>query len=159
MFTFTHTTEATFDKRPDNLPFEARLSERGGKFVVHIDEMLTVPDTMADFAKLATDMVSITVGDKKVSVPEPVADYIRGRKLRSNQDQQTVLRGAGVSVLRGDALAAWSRVDMVSAMASVVGSAKSKDAAKRHNARLDRIAADGSTLQAEIDAAKTELGL
>lgn len=164
MFTFTHTTEATFDKKPENLPASARLSQRGEgsslKYVVHIDEELTVPQTVADFVKLdGATTENISCGGKKVTVPQPVADYIRGRKLRSNQDQQQVIRGAGVSEKRGDALAAWSRVDVTSAMASVVAAAKSKDYAKVHNARLDRIMAEPATMEVEVAAAKKELSL
>jgi hypothetical protein len=63
-------------------------------------EMLEVPTTMAELAALDGDvMVEVTIGvndagkRKTISVPQPCADYIVGRKLRSNQDQQRAASG------------------------------------------------------------------
>ena len=167
MHTFSHTTENTFKVKPTNLPAAARLEEKTIKgelaYVVQIDETLTVPTTAAELRQVAADdlaEVEIECDGVKIKATQAAADYIRGRKLRSNQEQGARLRGGGVTERRGNALAFWSKIDTAQLRAasdSFIRSMQDREYARVHNAKLDRITAllaEGKLDEAEAEAVK-----
>lgn len=113
MLTFDHITETTYETKPANLPVGAKLTEVSvkGKTVwkVHQTESLTVPLTSAELAAIGqsdTAEVEMSLGiGNKAKMTQACADYIRGRKLRSNQEKQAELRGDGKATTRQAALA------------------------------------------------------
>ena len=109
MYTFDHITETTYEAQPANLPDGAKVSQasRKGKtiWLVHQTERLTVPTTQADLVAVSQSDVAevemrLGVNNESVKMTQACADYIRGRKLRSNQEQQAKLRGDGKESLR-----------------------------------------------------------
>lgn len=167
MFTFNHVTERTFslvdaaklglakkgddgkyrlvtDRLPANSKSAFREKNGTSVVVVHLIESLTCPQTAEELAGIAqseTSTVEMEAGDGKVEMTQACADYLRGRKLRSNQERGAELVGDGKSVTR-QATLAWflQKPENVAVYAAKLTSAKPKDI----NAWLDGLYADNA---------------
>lgn len=137
MHTFTHITRYATDQK-----------DGAGKVIqASVSEVLTVPTTLAELAALTGPTVEIMVGvgadgkEVRIEVPEPCADYIRGRKLRSNQEQQAAARGEGGKVSQRAAAAAWygSTPEGLSDLYQRMTAANTPAKFKEHNAWLDQL--------------------
>jgi hypothetical protein len=147
MFTFTHVTR-----------FDSGKVDAAGKAIqAAVSEELTVPTTLDDLAELLdkaeeSDTSEIMVGnlpdgkERRITVPTLCADYIRGRKLRSNQEMQAAQRGGGVMAHRAKIMAWFSNsngeVSRGEAFARMMAASESPAAMKAHNAFLDKLYTD-----------------
>lgn len=141
MHTFTHVTRYATDQK-----------DAAGKVIqASVSETLTVPTTLAELVSLTGAEVEIMVGvgadgkEVRIKVPEPCADYIRGRKLRSNQEQQAAARGDGGKVAARAAVASWygsQGAEKLSDLFQRMSAANTPAKLKEHNGWLDKLYAD-----------------
>lgn len=144
MFTFEHVTRFASDAKDAN-----------GKAIQQaVSEQLTVPQDIDEMIALCREGpttnpdVEIMVGtdasghERRIKVPQVIADYIRGRKLRSNQEMQAANRGGGAMAKRAKALAWYTGQGIEKqqdAFQRMMAAAGSPQAAKAHNAWLDKL--------------------
>lgn len=135
--TLTLPANASYKLGSDNQP----LKGTDGKYTVYSKMKLEVPQTMEELAGVASETtVEVKLGETKYTVPEPVYDYIVGRKLRANQDMQQALKGDGKRELRYLTLGWYSSQGpekAVEASSKLMASVRSAAATKEHNAWLD----------------------
>lgn len=147
MFKFTHVTR--FDS--------GKVDDKGKAIQTAVSEELDVPTTLEDLVNLVesaeeSDTSEIMVGnlpdgkERRLTVPTLCADYIRGRKLRSNQEMQAANRGGGAMALRAKTMAWFSTsngdVSKGEAFARMMAASESPAAMKSHNAWLDKLYTD-----------------
>lgn len=137
MFTFIHMTNKTVTEIVNGTKSVKELS---------FPEELSVPTTMAELAALdGGPMVEIGVGsgDKAttLSVPQVVRDYISGRKLRSNQEQQAENKVDSAEKIARAKVEAWygSTVERLKEIWTKSLSNKSPKGRKAYNDWLDSV--------------------
>lgn len=144
MFTFIHMTNKTVTTVVNGVKSVKELS---------FPESLTVPQTMAELAALdGGGMVEISVGSGEnattLTVPQVVRDYISGRKLRSNQEQQAENKQDDPAKLARAATESWygsQGPDKLMEIFQRMQAAKSPKAKKAYNDWLDKVYAENST--------------
>lgn len=137
MFTFIHMTNKTVTEVVNGVKMVKELS---------FPEELSVPTTMAELAALdGGPMVEIGVGsgDKAttLSVPQVVRDYISGRKLRSNQEQQAENKTDSAEKIARAKVEAWygSTVERLKEIWTKSLTNKSPKGRKAYNDWLDSV--------------------
>jgi hypothetical protein len=149
MFTFQNKSTSRLEAIPTPLPVGSTLKgteQKDGKTIHLVEsfETLTVPTTLDDLREILNrdkETVTLTLGDKDVTVPVSVACYIRDQKLQSQQAMQAALRTDNKSSSRDITLAWWMGRDpnnVADVMRRLqVNSTGGQLARKAHNAWLD----------------------
>jgi hypothetical protein len=110
MFNFTHYSYVTLDAKEYAKLTKAQQAqcEKGSKegtYKLWLSEKLSVPTTLAELHAIKpSSTVDVTLGSDDEATEHKldlaVYDYIVGRKLRSNQDMQSSVKGDSKEVIR-----------------------------------------------------------
>lgn len=150
MLTFTNVSTPRLEKIPSPLPPNCtlvRTEVKDGKeiYVLKSVEQITVPTTAAELIEIlqtVTDTVQIDLGGKKLTVPVPVASYIRDQKLQSQQAMQAALRTDNKGSARSNTFAWFMASDpknVAEGIRRLQQAGQSSTAGKAHNAWLDEM--------------------